>query len=355
MHTERELEGLDGQPGRNEGNESSSLSSWIRDESRASLRGGWGKELTRLNARLVESNVLPDLAVCGDKTEGKAGVGYYYGEGLEHELEPRIYIAGEQDSLESVARTFLGAGATRQEVEKYAREIGAVNGGIDRVVLRQTLLLPGHTGDGGFVVRYEDGSEITRWADGTERSKEPDGTGYVKKPGQCGAYTEKRWGPRQEDNYELIRTADGRYLIREQGSEKALDKTDANPPDVRVESARLDGWAEKLLLQGRISAEDFNLFRQNMKRFNERAHELGSEEVAKTYKEVSRLLSGEDSWNARLGKYEQRFEFAAKLVSHAADPSTIRWRDYPDAVYWRRWYGRSPSDAVKAVVDYQLK
>jgi len=125
------------------------------------------------------------------------------GEIIRRDVEPAVHELRVNDTLEAIARQHLGAGASAQEVRLHISEIERLNkiSNSSLIPSGTTLMLPGHTSDGGFVTWDEDGARRTEWSNGGYRVERSDGTGYVHTPGQSNGFTERHWGPRQQDNY----------------------------------------------------------------------------------------------------------------------------------------------------------
>lgn len=155
----------------------------------------------------------------GDVAAAGPGSGYK-GEGLAKAIEPSSHYTAAGDTPESIAGQKLGKDAAKDEVEKYAREISAVNGlkqGESLAEGRQ-LKLPGHTADGGFMTTDERGfRHTTVWPDGREKYEDKvTGKWVVKKPGRDGSMQEKHGGSkRPEENFVLVTEKNGRYRLAE--------------------------------------------------------------------------------------------------------------------------------------------
>lgn len=327
----------------------------------------------------------------------------YRGHPINRDVSPGKHVVQSGETLESVARSHLGAGAGETEVRQHAEEIAHVNrlDAHGNLAPGSRLLLPGHTADGGFVTMEPGGDNRTVWADGTERV-EGHGSGYVRRPDGTehhwgpnagdnydvsntndggirvqhtdgsarvqyanGSYrvenadrtgyshnvtsdgfTEHHWGPRSEDNYELTRTAEGRYSVSERG-EPARDVTGA--ADERAENARIRDLAENRI----TNPQERERFLHDMETFERRARDqhLRPHEVAETYSQISRLMEAEGN---QPFSPEQRLRLAEQVMHQAAEPTSINQGGHPTcnvATIESRTYTRSPSDAARLVAD----
>src|SRR5262249_37980105 len=161
------------------------------------------------------------------------------------------------------------------------------------------LRLPGHTADGGYVNTTADGGRHIVWSNGTERIESESGTpGRVLRSGADGSFTEHFWGPHPEDNFDFERTADGRHLTN------GVDRLATIEDRIRHESGDHTQELERL-----------QHVRDGLRDFEERAARdgLSHDEVARTYREVTRLLEAEDSRD--LSRAE-RFRLADEIMHH---------------------------------------
>ncbi len=97
-------------------------------------------------------------------------------------------------------------------------------------------------------------------------------------------------------------------------------------------------------------------FKENMRLFEERAgrDNLSPTEIAKTYKEIDRLLEAKGD---KPLKSEQRRDLAEQVMRQVADPTTIDQGQHNTcnmATVESRMYSRNPSDAAKLVADVAL-
>src|SRR5262249_15476608 len=150
----------------------------------------------------------------------------YKGQDIKRDVPSGSHAVLQADEdMESIAKKHLGPDAKPEDIQKYKMELEVVNRVTGPLKEGQVLKLPGHTKDGGFVLEESDGSKVTRWQDGVERGESKDGkAGYVRKPDEkSGGYSEHRWGPNASDNYELIKTGDRRYLVKDATSDQLVD------------------------------------------------------------------------------------------------------------------------------------
>ncbi|MBP9094371.1 LysM peptidoglycan-binding domain-containing protein [bacterium] len=130
---------------------------------------------------------------------------------------------------------------------------------------------------------------------------------------------------------------------------------DAKPEDQKLQEAK-----EKLTKQAEEKFKDdptkLGQFKENMRSFEERAgrDNLSPTEIAKTYKEIDRLLEAKGDTPL---KPEQRKNLAEQIIRQAADPSTIDQGAHSTcsmATVETRMYTRNPSDAARLVADVAL-
>lgn len=273
----------------------------------------------------------------------------YRGQDIRHDIKPGTHTASGNETLEDIARKHLGQGASEDVVKKYAEELGDANGLYpnDTPGKGADVLLPGHTRDGLVTIENKMGDTITYCPDGSRRVENKDGSGYLRKPAKDGSYTEEHWGSRPEDRYVLTRAGDGKYTISDGKGGEAVDKTGSD--DVRVQRARLEELAEKNIYDPRQLAR----FHADMESFEERAAKQGlsSDEVGRTYKEVSRVLEHQGSKPLAL---DSRVRIAEQIVAQAAEPTSIDQGHHDTCTVTSvetRLYTRSPSDAARLVAD----
>ncbi|MBX9567828.1 MAG: hypothetical protein K2X77_02995 [Candidatus Obscuribacterales bacterium] len=274
----------------------------------------------------------------------------YRGEVINRDVPPGTHTVAAGDTVQSVARQHLGADASEDDVAKHARELERVNHLRPNQALREgtELTMPGHTADGGYVTRDAAGRTHTRWADNTERVEGTDGSGHVRRfNAEDGSYTEHHWGRNPQQNYELTKTADGRYLVADRPGETPHEARDAN--DVRVAHARLNDTMESKITDPAERAR----FQANMEAFEQRARDrnMPPEEVARTYSQIETLLNHEGN---RPTTEAQRRVLAAQVMDQAAHPTTVDQGDHSTCnvtTVESRLYTRNPSEAARLVTE----
>lgn len=275
----------------------------------------------------------------------------YKGEVINKDVPPDEHTVQRGDTLSKIAKEHLGPGATPEEIRAHVKEIARINHikDPDRISVGQELVLPGHTADGGFVTKDNSGSTLTRWQDGTERVENKDKTGFVRKPNAdgSGAYEEHHWGPQPKDNFDVTKTADGKFLFSDKPGDQPKELYDQEK--VHKERERLMEQAESRI----TNPEELAKFRANMAEFEHRAHEQGlsPQEVSKFYSETSRLL---ESKGDQPVSQKDRVVLAEQLMDQAAHPTHID-QGYHNScnvtTVESRVYTRNPSEAAKMVAD----
>lgn len=139
-------------------------------------------------------------------------------------------------------------------------------------------------------------------------------------------------GPRGERSGESLPPQSERPLTeREQQSKRLLDAAEASKPGSAVE------------------------IRRQMEQFERAAKERGlsDTEVAKTYREVSRLYEAKDNPNVPITDVQRR-ALAKQVLEHAADPTSIDQGAHNTCnvtTLESRAYSRTPSEAARIVAD----
>ena len=278
----------------------------------------------------------------------------YTGEGvIKRDLPADRTYGREGDTPEKIAKNYLPPDATPEEIKAYTTEICKVNG-LDPKhpgdLKGKELVMPGHTKDGGISTLDENYVQTTKWPDGAEKIEEPGGRGYARKPDGTGGYTENHWGPRPGDNFELTHSSDGKLLIADKPGDTPREVPPASP-EVAEERQKLKDLAEEKIKDPEKRAK----FEADMLRFEERAAKqtppLSPEEIAKTYKEMERLLNA--TGDAPL-KQDDRIKLAEQVMSQVANPKSIDQGQHETCNMTTAEtiiYTKSPSEAVKLVTD----
>lgn len=124
---------------------------------------------------------------------------------IKKDFEPKEHVITSKDNLTNLAKEQIGKEATPGEIDEYIKEAARLNHLRDANILvdGRTLMLPGHTADGGVSVLDPHGNKITAWKDGRTREDRTNSTGFTRKDDGKGGSVEKHWGPTDEDNYTL--------------------------------------------------------------------------------------------------------------------------------------------------------
>ncbi|MBX9725476.1 MAG: hypothetical protein K2X81_29025, partial [Candidatus Obscuribacterales bacterium] len=165
-----------------------------------------------------------------------------------------------------------------------------------------------------------------------------------------GGFVESNTGPRKSDSFQITKTPDGKVLL--------ADKIGDNPREVKPASEEVKTERQKLTDLSEQKIDDpakRAKFQADMIKFEDRAAKqdppLSAEEIAKTYKQMERLLSA--TGDTPLKQFD-RVKIAEQAMSQAATPSSIDQGQHPTcnvAVEEVITYTRHPSDAVKLVTD----
>lgn len=230
-------------------------------------------------------------------------------------VEAKEYKISANDTLIKIAEKQLGSRSNEATIKQYVKEIIETNSLPDSTIYKgKTLILPGHTADGGFVILKGD-VKATTWADGQQQYEYKDGRRMVRIEDADGAYTQMGVGPRPEDNFLLKHLSDGRYLVSNKRGEPPIEVNDQD--DVKLAHARLHDLASDNIEDPLQKAK----FDADMARFEARtrARGLSDEEVAKTYAEVAKLMEAGEG--AIRPKY--LIQIAQQVMSQASDPRSI--------------------------------
>lgn len=344
-------------------------------------------------------------APAGDKHAGKSAKAPYNVMPVEHTVKPG-------DTLTKIAKEHLGPDATPDEIHKHVQEIAKLNHIKDPNLILdgQKIELPGHTADGGTIIRddvkgnivttWKDktervnrddgtgytkkpdgdenhwgpkntdnftvhktadggtevtdyhGSKTTTWKDGTVKHENTDGTGSVQKPNEGGGYSEHHWGPKPEDNYDVIKTADGKYKIADNEGDKVGHEPKDAKERLEAQRTRLN---ENLEARYKNDPEALDRAQQDMKAFEKRAAEqqppMSPEEVIKTYDQVSKLLESKGDVPV---KQSDRAMLAEQVLHQSAHPNEVRQGYHGTCnvtTVESRMYTRNPSEAARVVTE----
>ncbi len=335
----------------------------------------------------------------------------FKGAEIKKDIEPGSHTVKPGDNLTKIAREHLGPDASKEEVQAHIKEIASLNKIKDPNIIRdgQVLQLPGHSADGGTIttnkagdrittwkdntvsvehkdntgfVKTPDGNEIhwgpqnkdnysvsktadggrqvkdfygntkTSWDDGVVRQENKDGTGNVRRPLEGGAYSQHNWGPKPEDNFDVIKTADGKYKIQDGEGDKTGHDPKNETERLQAEKSRLnDRMADKL----KNDPEALERTKQDMKDFEKRAAEakppLSKEEIAKTYEQISKLL---ESTGEQPVSQLDRVKIAEQILHQAAHPNEISQGFHNTCnvtTVENRIYTKNPSEAARFVTE----
>lgn len=288
------------------------------------------------------------------------------GEVINRDVPPAVSSGGKGDSLEKVAKDHLGPGATDEEVKAHVKEIARINGikDVNKPLDGSPMVLPGHTKDGGFVTEDAQGNKRTIWHDGVVRIENNDGSGYVRKPSADGSYSEHHWGRNPQENYELRKTADGKYEVADAGKDNFKPVADGDP---RGEMAKLKDLADQKIKDPAERAKfeaDMNKFASRQQELKERFEKQGmspeeaskraADEVGKTYKQVEKLLTAPDNPKLPNIKEKDRIQLAEQVMHQAATPTDVSQGSYNTCnvtVIESQSYTKNPSEAARLVTD----
>lgn len=240
----------------------------------------------------------------------------FSGETINRDMQPETYDVKLGDTLELIAARHLGSGTNTEDIRRHVDEIERLN----QVRLGEhlpegkRLVLPGHTSDGGTVLRDADGSLHTRWTDGVERVEREDGSGHLRRTAADSSFSEQHWGPRPENHYNLTRSDEGKYRIEnvELGSDdprvaSAMWHTHSDLHAVERAAAFVTQCLDSIERQLRrvpdtdeIDLERVNRIKTNMRDLHARARRYGlpPEAVVGTYFEVEKMLANDDGGTA---------------------------------------------------------
>ncbi len=274
------------------------------------------------------------------------------GEVIFRDVEPGVASGGKGDSLKAVAKDRLGPGATQEQVEAYVKELARVNHikDVNKPLDGSTIVLPGHTKDGGFVTLDADHNKRTIWHDGSVKVENTDRTGYVRHPNADGSLTIHTWGPNKDQNADLIKTPDGKYRIADGPNDKVGHEPATPNEKLIAERQRIADAADMKIANPEERArfhKDMHDFEDRIKQraaeekkradddlqknliTPERATELKAEaeanalkQMSETYKHTSRILEASDNPKVPL-KEKDRTAIAEQIIHQAANPTSV--------------------------------
>jgi len=294
----------------------------------------------------------------------------YKGEGIKREIPPSVLENTAGKTLKDIAKEHLGKDPppTDEEIQKHVKEIAKINHikNPDKPLDGTPITLPGHDKHGGFVTRDAYDNQRTLYQDGAVVVTNKDGSGYDYHQEADGSYKEHHWGPRPQDNYELRKTADGKYEVADAGKDNFKEPSE-DALDPRVEKAKLHDLAESRIADPVERAKfeaDLNKFSQREKDLEaryekqgmkpEEAQKKAEQEMAKTYQEIGRLMDAPDNPKLPNIKEKDRIQLAEQVMHQAADPTDVSQGTYNTcnvATIESRTYDRNPSEAARLVTD----
>lgn len=333
----------------------------------------------------------------------------FKGQEIKRDVPYEKTVVGPGQTLSQISAEHLGKGAGQGEIQKHVDEIAKFNGikDPDKIKPGDALTLPGHTKEGGTItfdnngsritassdgklnVERQDGSGYFRFAkgvenhygprpqdnysiaknkdgsstvsdwrgdttttnnDGSVRKEHTDGTGYVRQPGDKGSFTQQNFGPKPEDNFNIMKGTDGKFRISDGKDDKVGREPKNDTERLQLERERLkDGFDGA---HGKdIQAIDRNI--RDMKAFEKRAGEQGlsKEEIAKTYDHISQILEakGDTPLTAR-----DRTRVSDQVLHQAAHPEEVRQGFHNTcnvSTVEHRMYTKNPSGAARVVSE----
>jgi len=311
----------------------------------------------------------------------------YHGEGIKKDIEPSKVMFCCSDKVEDIAKQKLGAGASKEEIDAYTKEIRKVNHMDDPGAKTSGYLdLPGANKDGAMITKDADGTTHLVNQDGSIAVTNKDGTGYEMKPIASGGYefhhhgptaqdsydysrtpdghggyVEKHSGKDPKDNYEITRTPDGHYKIKDAAGERDYNE---HNPDARIEKQKLIDDADGKITDPEKRAK----FHADIERFEERARHdgLSPEQQAKFYHQVEKLFEASDNHDTTglsdkdkealkdLPKEADRIKIAEQIMTHASNPHAIDQGDHGScgaAALESQMFTKDPADAAKLIAE----
>ncbi len=286
----------------------------------------------------------------GDLSKFLSQFSDYRGAQIHLKVEPSTYTAKPGDSLERIAEKHLGPTATKEQIAQHADEIARYNQiskmkdvqlGFHFLQPNEQVRLPGHDKEGSTVFADSQGTRFTYSTDGKTKVEFKDGTSYIRTPDAEGGHTDVHNGPKPEDRFEVTVKADG--------SVEKSTRAEAPTPDKDAEREKLDHLADSKI--GLL--KERNQFKVDMLNFEQRAQEqhLSDEEVAKTYREISRVLEAKGTQPMDDRK---RVRVALGIMAMAAEPTSNDQGSHNTCnvtAIENRLFTREPSSAAKLIAD----
>lgn len=168
-----------------------------------------------------------------------------------------------------------------------------------------------------------------------------------------GGKIDRNKGDRQEENFALIQSKDGRMEVADKGPDGK-----ERISELRKEESLKEPRKELLEKAERNITNPAELakFKADMVRFEQRSADSGmsDKQVSDTYKEVGRLFDGGP--NAKVGD-KDRVKIAEQVMSNAASPTSIdqgRHDTCSVTSLESNIYTRNPAEAAKLVADVTL-
>jgi hypothetical protein len=269
------------------------------------------------------------------------------------------YMPSAAESLVSIAEKHLGPGSTQANHEAYVREVQQVNGlqQATEVPAHHSLVLPGHSGDGGFMItdgtktliKYRDGRKTVE--ENADRRKK-----YTQELAIDGSLKEQHGGPGSAGGFFVTRTRDGKAKYYEKEGSRPYNISS----DTRVSLAhiRLHELAEQHISDpgGRSK------FEADMAKFEDGANLRGyaPDEILHTYEQLMRLMDAPPAKKHDRSLHvpaEHYVQLAQEILSQVAEPKSICQSLYSTASTTpieSLMYTREPSKAAKLVADVGL-
>ncbi len=293
-----------------------------------------------------------------DAGKGSPPASDYKGEGISRHVQPETRSAQAGDTVEKLAKEKLGNDASKEEIQKYIKEIEQVNGlkKGDPLPEGKRLSLPGHTSDGGFVTLDETGrTRHTVWPDGRDKVEDTfTGKWVLKKPSRYGQYEEHGGSKRPEENFVLVKENNGRYRLAESINESPFDRVRPPIELLNADNRPIGSQALMELAEKKIKdPEQLAQFRADMLRYEKtlEGKDLGAIEGAAVYDQIRRLLEHEGDQPT---KAADRVVLAQQVMRQIATPSCVDQGNHPTcnvATVESRTYKRNPQAAAQLVAD----